>query len=538
MKTYKIVIISLLSIFIISSCQKTDLYEYPSSTDKAAEITSFSLVDINNENVIISSEIDTLNSVIKVVIYDGIPKDSLTPRAVVSEGVIVTPQMGVVTDFRVPVVYTLIAGDRSTKREWTVELRWDSEIEVDDKEDEYDSGFDYELDNSVWTLDASKSDDFNQLNTSLWSTSIWENTSGIFAYSASNVSVNNGKLLLNVAKEAKDGKEYTAGIIKSNFEIGEDTYVKIRAKVIHNKTNVNSFISLFGEPSASANPNTKITVMKTTLGAGGLSNSFVFGASQQIMPAGETAISSRVKYLNDLLSNDFHVFGIERRNGYIRLYIDGNLLWEFLTADYPELSNQLRSIILGIDGSVGGSLVDSQLPRTFKVDYVKVYNTTTPVNPPTEGANLILNPGFEAEGGNQPTNWTVKRTAGSEWALWAYQNDGYNGTTGRMVFTDGGAFDINVYQSLIGVETGVYRLEAWIRVRQGDFSTSNIYVKGYGGEERTVQSNGGSTWTRVVIDNVFVDNGTCEVGMHVITSGGNPNPAIDFDEFRFYKVQY
>lgn len=119
MKQFDLLLIIWISLIVIS-CEKTDLYEYPSSNSYETSITSFSLLNEYGENVIIDVKIDSVAKVINTKVIDGTSIDKLIPRATVSEGVIVDPIMGVYTDFTNPVVYTLVAGNRINKDKWTI----------------------------------------------------------------------------------------------------------------------------------------------------------------------------------------------------------------------------------------------------------------------------------------------------------------------------------------------------------------------------------------------------------------------------------
>ena len=117
-------IITLFFIILIGSCDKTDLYEYPSNDSKETKITAFSSLNENGENVVIESEIDDKAGTIFVTVTTGTTVNRLVPRATVSEGVVIEPIMGVYTDFTNPVTYTLIAGNRIDKQEWTVTVSY------------------------------------------------------------------------------------------------------------------------------------------------------------------------------------------------------------------------------------------------------------------------------------------------------------------------------------------------------------------------------------------------------------------------------
>lgn len=135
--------------------------------------------------------------------------------------------------------------------------------------------------------------------------------------------------------------------------------------------------------------------------------------------------------------------------------------------------------------------------------------------------NLVTNPGFEADGyTNSPTGWNV------------WLDDGVNGET---IKTEGNAFDGNyklsfwnesaygcsIYQTVTGLENGTYTLSAWV-MTNADQTVNQLYVKNYGGEEMNqtlpVSDLG---WNKVVIDNIQVTNGQCELGIYSIANGGD-----------------
>lgn len=113
-------IIMLLLITVGMSCDKTDLYAYPSSDSNKTDITAFSLLNEKGENIVVESKIDSEAGTIAVKANPGTSLNKLVPRAAVSEGVIIEPIMGTYTDFTNPVSYSLIAGDRTTKQTWTI----------------------------------------------------------------------------------------------------------------------------------------------------------------------------------------------------------------------------------------------------------------------------------------------------------------------------------------------------------------------------------------------------------------------------------
>jgi len=119
MNIHKIIIV-FISLLLITACSKTDLYEYPDSESSDTEIRNFSLLNETGQSVGTNVMIDKESATIIVKVANGTDISRLVPRTTVSEGVIVEPKMGVYTDFSTTKIYTLIAGDRSTKTEWTI----------------------------------------------------------------------------------------------------------------------------------------------------------------------------------------------------------------------------------------------------------------------------------------------------------------------------------------------------------------------------------------------------------------------------------
>lgn len=79
------------------------------------------------------------------------------------------------------------------------------------------------------------------------------------------------------------------------------------------------------------------------------------------------------------LSNDFHTFRLERCDGRIRMYVDGDLYWDRdwkraveKQAWFRWALEMERPVILSIE-SHSGNPVDEELPGEFLIDYVHFY---------------------------------------------------------------------------------------------------------------------------------------------------------------------
>ncbi|MDR1722838.1 MAG: hypothetical protein LBR84_02710 [Tannerella sp.] len=122
MKVYSKLFVLFAMLPLLTACNTTGLYEYPSSDDLIETyITGFSLVNESEASVISGSAvIDRASGTVTVKAIAGTDLTRLYPRASVSEGVVVEPKMGYATNFSSPVKYTLTAGDRKTTQTWTV----------------------------------------------------------------------------------------------------------------------------------------------------------------------------------------------------------------------------------------------------------------------------------------------------------------------------------------------------------------------------------------------------------------------------------
>ncbi|GAA4806908.1 hypothetical protein GCM10023231_40120 [Olivibacter ginsenosidimutans] len=116
---YKLFLLLALMMFAIG-CSKDELYTYPSSLSDKAQITAIRVLNDAGEDVVMDYTIDEATSTVTVKANADASLNKLFPTATVSEGVVVEPVMGNYTDFSLPVTYTLIAGDRTTKRNWTI----------------------------------------------------------------------------------------------------------------------------------------------------------------------------------------------------------------------------------------------------------------------------------------------------------------------------------------------------------------------------------------------------------------------------------
>lgn len=227
---------------------------------------------------------------------------------------------------------------------------------------------------SDWILNKSMSDEFDEWDSTKWGTTLWYATTTDFAFNSGNVSVSNGYLKLTVKKESYKNKEYTCGAVKSTFTVGANTMMEIRAKTIDYRANISTAIWLSDKPVPEKNPNVEIDIMETlspgskpqkfTAGlhywwSGGIGDQNV-GWKDYLLPSGQN------------ISDEFHIYKLERYNGKLRMYFDGILFWDFDARDYPRLIDMERYFIFSIEGHAEG--LDAYLPAEFLIDYIRIYD--------------------------------------------------------------------------------------------------------------------------------------------------------------------
>ncbi|WP_256009382.1 hypothetical protein [Desertivirga xinjiangensis] len=242
-----------------------------------------------------------------------------------------------------------------------------------------------------WVLDAAKSDEFNTFDSNKWSAApLWYDggvTGPYFAFKTANAEVNGGFARLKAKQEPHNNtsnshffREYTAGCLKSKFEIGANTYTEVRAKMIWRQYNVCAAIWLGDQPTLAKNPNVEIDLQETKWPIDHSKRVFS-GLLEWPMPYIKDTSGNihRGTAHYDLLSGSvdgsFHTYGVERRNGRVRLYINGHMYHDWDASVQPSFVTQLRPLILSIEGHAPGApVIPVNSAAEFTIDYVRVYN--------------------------------------------------------------------------------------------------------------------------------------------------------------------
>lgn len=241
-----------------------------------------------------------------------------------------------------------------------------------------------------WTLLPAASDEFEgtSLNEEKWKKGIWYDVTTDLAFHPDNISVRDGNLVLAAKKEEYNGKNYTAAAVESKFDVpGTASYVEVRAKALDKKANVLSAIWMQSSPLNHAlNPNPEIDIMETFDYSKMTSTLHTWHQKPNIhLQRGTKGWNTGL----DDISADYHTYALERRDGKLRFYFDGQLTWEKTSTEdsFVELS---RHMVLSLEGHLGKP-VDEYLPGEFLVDYVRTYYDSDFAGMPAEGLYQIVN---------------------------------------------------------------------------------------------------------------------------------------------------
>lgn len=167
--------------------------------------------------------------------------------------------------------------------------------------------------------------------------------------------------------------------------------------------------------------------------------------------------------------------------------------------------------------------------------------TPTPTPTPAPSANLVTNPGFEAQqySTSTPSGWSFSQFD-ANWnsvPATAFYTEGWWGSEGPYAGNYRGscyspnAYKIYVYQTKTGLANGNYTLRVQARSGGGQ-NQCYLEAKDYGGSARQVTFPVTSTWTPVTITNINVSNGQCTIGVWV---DANANNWCHMDNFEFFK---
>lgn len=230
---------------------------------------------------------------------------------------------------------------------------------------------------SNWTLIQESGDEFSGLSLDItkWDTKPGYPTSGVFAFNSKNIEVSGGYLILSAKKENFNEKSYTSAFLQSKFsDPGNGSFVEVRAKTTDVRANTCCAIWEQNFPLLQAlDPNPEIDIQEYLLsGTNGSPNRVQSTLHRWYVPSGHSMDAYKTYDTSVPLCDDFHSYGLERREGKLSFYIDGYKYWEYSVTSMPEYVKMSRHIIFSIEGHAGNP-VDSYVPAIFQIDYVRIY---------------------------------------------------------------------------------------------------------------------------------------------------------------------
>lgn len=260
-----------------------------------------------------------------------------------------------------------------------------------------------------WVLNKDKSDDFDFWDDNKWSHELFFELSNVFALRPENSFVRDGNLVICAKKQSYWSKEYVSGGVCSKFKINGNSRVEIRAKLPDYRAHVSAplWMSTGSMPTELSSPNFEIDLSETYINENTDHNKFsstlhywwVGKTPEWLVERKPEAVTGRpneswqrlgtIDYWNESpLSDDYHIWAIERINNKVDFYFDGKMYWShditsmeldnnkqlpFIPEDARKNFNyQPLSIICSIQG-LAGVPNDAYLPTELLVDYIHIY---------------------------------------------------------------------------------------------------------------------------------------------------------------------
>jgi beta-glucanase (GH16 family) len=396
-----------------------------------------------------------------------------------------------------------------------------------------------------WVLKSAVSDEFNTatLDTNKW---VIQGAGGHYEnnfkgrapsqFDPGNVDVKNGQLHITTkwdpefafAKELNNGHRYgniTTGAIisKQHFLHG---YMETRCKAAKGPTSSSFWTTGKGgelDVFEHWGANTKNDEATTR-----------YHSSIHDWRKGSPTIGQRIwtnkHLLNFEVGDDFHVYGFEWAEDYIRIYIDGGLVRTVLREEIGDAWVIDQEQKVWFDSEIfpwevkpaelkARDFLDDGL--VFAVDYVRIWQRKGKGNPTETRSNLIKNPGFELglEG------WSHDGGARAE------SNSQCEGTHAAFLHKR-----CSLEQTVPLQPNTTYILSGWISLPGTDYKSTyhhgDFGVKGYGGDELRIKSTA-PDFTRYSLQ--FTTSDAHKSATVFFTNDRKSQPALG-DRFELYEV--
>ncbi|WGK65710.1 glycoside hydrolase family 16 protein [Croceiramulus getboli] len=191
----------------------------------------------------------------------------------------------------------------------------------------------------------------------------------------SNVTVQNGVLLITARRENFQGSNYTSArlITRDRFE---QAYGRFEARIrLPYGQGIWPAFWMLGASDTEVWPNIgEIDIMEYR----GQEPTVVLGSMHGPGYSGGEAITKRYELEGDRFDTGFHIFGIEWTPEYVNFYVDDVLYNQITRADVPGEWVFDNPFYMLMNVAVGGTFVgppntEAEFPQTMLVDYVRVY---------------------------------------------------------------------------------------------------------------------------------------------------------------------
>jgi arabinogalactan endo-1,4-beta-galactosidase len=233
------------------------------------------------------------------------------------------------------------------------------------------------------------------------------------------------------------------------------------------------------------------------------SKSNAFTATEEATAGYEASSAGQYRYLTDLITAIKEVPN-NKGTGFFYwepLWYNGAVSW----------ATQAGMNYLGVTDQTGNEW-DNQAMFDFNGNALSSLKAFS-IGNAASSVNYINNPSFEVDGyTNTPSHWTNWYGDGASAGTIKTEDTDFAGNY-KLTFWSGNAYEASTYQQLTNLPNGTYTLSAYV-LSGGSFTTSQLYIKNYGGQELTVPTSGNSAWKRVEIRNIKVTNGTAELGFY------------------------
>lgn len=287
---------------------------------------------------------------------------------------------------------------------------------------------------------------------------------------------------------------------------------------------------------------------------GGAANNALDGNSGTIYSTGASPVYGdwfRVDMGTSRIFNKIYIDNGTRPNDFPSYFTlqksdDGNT-WSDIWSGYGSTNQYIylnsttaRYLKIAFQGSTNNwwTIAELKIYNDTGVAVVTSTPTPTPTTTPSVGANLMTNPGFEANGAatQTPSGWSEAEYNGT-WGLITPPDASYtesgSSNSGSFHGTHWRPWSYKVYtwQTKTGLANGLYTARCWAKSSGGQISCQ-LEAKDYGGSTSSATLPVGGTYTQVTIPNINVTNGQCTVGVWSDASGNN---WASFDDVELFK---